>query len=62
MSESEDPASLEAQQSLLYAARHGDSAVVRSLLEAKNDGKINLLLDCKGTTTILLGLPINNQL
>lgn len=43
----------EAQESLLYSARHGELAVVKALLEAKNEGKLTLDINCKGKLHIL---------
>ncbi|KAJ0182271.1 hypothetical protein K1T71_001640 [Dendrolimus kikuchii] len=43
----ENPAA-EAQESLLYSARHGELAVVRALLDAKTEGKLTLDVNCKG--------------
>lgn len=48
MSRAED-AQLEAEESLLYSARHGEVSVVKGLLEAKRDKKLSLDLNCKGT-------------
>lgn len=50
MSKEDENASLEAQESLLYSARHGELLVVKSLLEAKSEGKLSLDINCKGKT------------
>lgn len=42
------PPGQEAEESLLYSARHGELSVVRALLEAKNEGKLTLDVNCKG--------------
>lgn len=38
----------EAQESLLYSARHGELSVVKAMLEAKDEGKLTLDINCKG--------------
>lgn len=48
MSSKEDHSAIEAQESLLYSARHGELSVVKALLEAKQDGKLTLDINCKG--------------
>lgn len=45
---SPDSPGLEAQESLLYSARHGELSVVKALLEAKSKGKLTLDVNCKG--------------
>ncbi|KOB75284.1 putative osbpl1a, partial [Operophtera brumata] len=52
---SSDSPGLEAQESLLYSARHGELSVVKALLEAKNEGKLTLDLNCKGKSKSNLG-------
>lgn len=47
----ENPA-IEAQESLLYSARHGELAVVKALLDAKKEGKLTLDINCKGTSSM----------
>uniref|UniRef100_A0A2A4JSN3 PH domain-containing protein n=1 Tax=Heliothis virescens TaxID=7102 RepID=A0A2A4JSN3_HELVI len=45
----------EAQESLLYSARHGELSVVKAMLEAKNEGKLTLDINCKGKSKTNLG-------
>lgn len=45
----------EAQESLLYSARHGELSVVKALLEAKLGGKLTLDINCKGKNKTNLG-------
>ncbi|XP_030031461.1 oxysterol-binding protein-related protein 1 isoform X2 [Manduca sexta] len=51
----EGAAVVEAQESLLYSARHGELAVVKALLEAKAEGKLTLNVSCKGKSKSNLG-------
>lgn len=44
----DDSSGSEAQESLLYSARHGELSVVKAMLEAKNEGKLTLDINCKG--------------
>lgn len=44
----------EAEESLLYSARHGEIAMVKALLDAKNEGKLTLDLNCKGMSSEFL--------
>lgn len=39
---------IEAEESLLYSARHGEVAVVKALLDAKTESQLTLDLNCKG--------------
>ncbi|XP_037867031.2 oxysterol-binding protein-related protein 1 isoform X1 [Bombyx mori] len=55
MSKEDENAGLEAQESLLYSARHGELLVVKSLLEAKSEGKLSLDINCKGKAKSNLG-------
>ncbi|CAH2989123.1 unnamed protein product [Chilo suppressalis] len=50
-----DMPGLEAEESLLYSARHGELSVVKALLEAKAGDKITLDINCKGKTKSNLG-------
>lgn len=43
-----EEAGREAEESLLYSARHGELSVVKALLEAKLEGKLTLDINCKG--------------
>ncbi|KAF9823344.1 hypothetical protein SFRURICE_014403 [Spodoptera frugiperda] len=45
----------EAQESLLYSARHGELSVVKAMLEAKDEGKLTLDINCKGKNKTNLG-------
>lgn len=45
----------EAQESLLYSARHGELSVVKAMLEAKEEGKLTLDINCKGKNKTNLG-------
>ncbi|CAH2050872.1 unnamed protein product, partial [Iphiclides podalirius] len=45
----------EAEESLLYSARHGEISVVKALLEAKLEGKLTLDINCKGKSKSNLG-------
>lgn len=38
----------EAQESLLYSARHGELSVVKALLQAREKGELTLDINCKG--------------
>ncbi|CAG9796328.1 unnamed protein product [Diatraea saccharalis] len=53
--EKNDLPGLEAEESLLYSARHGELSVVKALLEAKADTKITLDINCKGKSKSNLG-------
>ncbi|CAG4953960.1 unnamed protein product [Colias eurytheme] len=46
---------MEAEESLLYSARHGEISVVKALLEAKKEGKLTLNINCKGKSKTNLG-------
>lgn len=48
MSVKEENTGLEAEESLLYSARHGELKVVKALLEAKREGNLRLDINCKG--------------
>ncbi|XP_075976982.1 oxysterol-binding protein-related protein 1-like [Anticarsia gemmatalis] len=50
-----DTSGSEAQESLLYSARHGEISVVKALLEAKLEGKLTLDINCKGKSKTNLG-------
>ncbi|GBP38689.1 Oxysterol-binding protein-related protein 1 [Eumeta japonica] len=50
-----DTASLEAQESLLYSARHGELQVVKALLHARKEGQLTLDINCKGCSKSNLG-------
>ncbi|CAB3241146.1 unnamed protein product [Arctia plantaginis] len=50
-----DSISSETQESLLYSARHGELSVVKALLDAKNEGKLTLDINCKGKNKTNLG-------
>ncbi|KPJ11973.1 Oxysterol-binding protein-related protein 1 [Papilio machaon] len=52
---SKDDTGREAEESLLYSARHGELSVVRALLEAKREGKLTLDINCKGKSRINYG-------
>ncbi|KAL4703724.1 hypothetical protein ACJJTC_016731 [Scirpophaga incertulas] len=54
-SDENDTSRLEAEESLLYSARHGELAVVKALLEAKVDNKLTLDINCKGKSKSNLG-------
>ncbi|XP_049882402.1 oxysterol-binding protein-related protein 1-like [Pectinophora gossypiella] len=54
-SKEQDSPALEAQESLLYSARHGELKVVNALLEAKKDGKLTLDINCKGKSKSNMG-------
>ncbi|XP_013133313.1 PREDICTED: oxysterol-binding protein-related protein 1-like [Papilio polytes] len=54
MSSKADPGR-EAEESLLYSARHGELSVVKALLEAKREGKLTLDINCKGKSRINYG-------
>lgn len=58
MSAKEVNPGLEAEESLLYSARHGELQVVKALLDAKKEGKLRLDINCKGE--ILFKLIILN--
>ncbi|XP_068626697.1 oxysterol-binding protein-related protein 1-like [Battus philenor] len=45
----------EAEESLLYSARHGETAVVKALLDAKKEKKLTLDINCKGKNKTNLG-------
>lgn len=49
---SKDDFGSEAHESLLYSARHGELLVVKAMLEAKNEGKLTLDINCKGMILI----------
>lgn len=49
MNNKNDSIASETQESLLYSARHGELSVVKALLDAKNEGKLTLDINCKGT-------------
>ncbi|XP_059051271.1 oxysterol-binding protein-related protein 1-like [Achroia grisella] len=51
----EDLPGMEAQESLLYSARHGELSVVKALLQASSDGKLTLNINCKGKSKSNLG-------
>lgn len=53
MSSKADPGR-EAEESLLYSARHGELSVVKALLEAKIEGKLTLDINCKGMFLMFL--------
>ncbi|CAH2253846.1 jg22179 [Pararge aegeria aegeria] len=55
MSSKEENTSLEAEESLLYSARHGELSVVKALLDAKKEGKLTLDINCKGKSKSNLG-------
>ncbi|XP_050344870.1 oxysterol-binding protein-related protein 1 isoform X2 [Nymphalis io] len=55
MSTKEENPSLEAEESLLYSARHGELSVVKALLEANKEGKLRLNINCKGKSKTNLG-------
>lgn len=48
MSSKEEDPGVEAEESLLYSARHGELSVVKALLDAKKEGKLTLDINCKG--------------
>lgn len=48
MSSKENYTGQEAEESLLYSARHGELTVVKALLEARREGKLTLNIDCRG--------------
>lgn len=52
MSKSEENPGLEAEESLLYSARHGELSVVKALLEANREGNLRLDINCKGKFVI----------
>ncbi|XP_013177357.1 PREDICTED: oxysterol-binding protein-related protein 1-like isoform X2 [Papilio xuthus] len=52
---SKDDTGREAEESLLYSARHGELSVVKALLEAKREGKLTLDINCKGKSRINYG-------
>lgn len=54
MSKVNSPGS-EAQESLLYSARHGELVVVKALLDAKAEGKLILDINCKGKNKSNMG-------
>lgn len=54
MSTLDDSSSLEAQESLLYSARHGEVSVVKGLLDAKRENKLTLDINCKGLLQYLI--------
>lgn len=54
MSEKEENTGLEAEESLLYSARHGELKVVKALLEAKSEGKLTLNINCKGNFSFIV--------
>ncbi|KAH9628434.1 hypothetical protein HF086_015964, partial [Spodoptera exigua] len=45
----------EAHESLLYSARHGELSVVKAMLEAKDEGKLTIDINCKGKNKTNLG-------
>ncbi|XP_026738631.1 oxysterol-binding protein-related protein 1-like [Trichoplusia ni] len=51
----DDSSGSEAQESLLYSARHGELSVVKAMLEAKTEGKLTLDINCKGKSKSNLG-------
>ncbi|XP_064072407.1 oxysterol-binding protein-related protein 1 [Vanessa tameamea] len=55
MSTKEENPGLEAEESLLYSARHGEISVVKALLEANKEGKLRLDINCKGKSKTNLG-------
>lgn len=56
MSKQEHSPEEEAEDSLLYSARHGELAVVKALLEANQEGKLTLDINCKGKNNIIITL------
>ncbi|CAG9581868.1 unnamed protein product [Danaus chrysippus] len=55
MSTKENHTGQEAEESLLYSARHGELVVVKALLEARREGKLTLNIDCRGQNKTNLG-------
>ncbi|CAG9136805.1 unnamed protein product [Plutella xylostella] len=55
MSKDQDSSAGEAQESLLYSARHGELSVVKAMLEAREEGKLTLDINCKGQSKSNLG-------
>ncbi|XP_023951893.1 oxysterol-binding protein-related protein 1 isoform X1 [Bicyclus anynana] len=55
MSTKAENPSLEAEESILYSARHGELSMVKALLDAKIEGKLTLDINCKGKTKSNLG-------
>nr|XP_032529340.1 oxysterol-binding protein-related protein 1-like [Danaus plexippus plexippus] len=55
MSSKENYTGQEAEESLLYSARHGELTVVKALLEARRERKLTLNIDCRGKNKTNLG-------
>ncbi|CAH2102105.1 unnamed protein product [Euphydryas editha] len=55
MSKAEEKSGSEAEESLLYSARHGELSVVKALLEANKEGNLRLNINCKGKSKSNLG-------
>nr|XP_034832356.1 oxysterol-binding protein-related protein 1-like [Maniola hyperantus] len=55
MSSRGENSNFEAEESLLYSARHGELTVVKALLDEKREGKLTLDINCKGKSKSNLG-------